>query len=71
MTLTAVPAALPIPIASPVFDAPDPDFQRRWREWKARGRAHEQATRRRALLCTMVAAPLALAALVTIVLFGS
>ena len=68
MTIAAI--ALPAAIPSPVFDAPDADFQRRWQEWKARGRAHEQAARRRALVGVAVAAPVALAVLAAVALAG-
>jgi hypothetical protein len=67
---SAAAIALPAAIPSPVFDVPDADFQRRWQEWKARGRAHEQAARRRALVCAAVAAPVALAVLAAVALAG-
>lgn len=51
------------------FDTPDPDFDRRWAEWKAKGRAHERAVRRRLAVVATVAAPCAAVALVIYVLF--
>ena len=45
------------------FDLPDAQFDDRWREWKARGRAHEQRVRGRLVVSLAIALPLALAVL--------
>lgn len=62
MATTAVPHAPLVHVPSPVFDGPDAAFQRRWTEWKARGRAHDQQVRHRALLSAIAMGALALAA---------
>jgi hypothetical protein len=58
----AVAPAIPHAVA---FDLPDAQFDNRWREWKARGRAHEQRVRGHLVVSLAVALPLALAVLLT------
>jgi hypothetical protein len=59
--IAVAPAAAP----AVAFDLPDAGFDNRWREWKARGRAHEQRVRGRLVVSLAVALPLALAMLLT------
>lgn len=62
MTTTAVLHVPLVHVPSPVFDALDAPFQRRWIEWKARGRAHDQQVNHRALVAAIAVGVLALAA---------
>jgi hypothetical protein len=58
-------AAAPAAAHAFAFDLPDAQFDNRWREWKARGRAHEQRVRGRLVVSLAVGLPLALAVMVT------
>ena len=62
ISATAIAPAIPHAV---VFDLPDAQFDDRWREWKARGRAHEQRVRGRLVVSLAIALPLALAVLLT------
>ncbi|MCC6987802.1 MAG: hypothetical protein IT181_02315 [Acidobacteria bacterium] len=53
-----------------IYDDHDHGFERRWSDWKARGRAHERAVRKRFAVVTTVAGPFAAAAFVMYVLLG-
>jgi hypothetical protein len=53
------------------FDLLDAEFDNRWREWKARGRANEQRVRGRLAVSLAVALPAALAILLARLLLTS
>lgn len=58
------------PAGPAVAPMPDPDLDRRWNAWKARGVAHERAAHRRFVGGAIVASVIALAALVIRALFA-
>ena len=70
MTTAALPHDLLSDVPVSHFVAPDPDFDRRWNEWKVRGRVHERAVRRRVGFALAGASPFVLGALVVYILFS-
>ena len=49
--------------------SPDPDFERRWNAWTARGLAHDRMVRRRFIVSAQVAATVAASVLIAYTLF--
>jgi hypothetical protein len=69
MSSPALLAQLPVSAASDAARAvvPDPDFDKRWAGWVARGLAHDQRVRRRFLICCPV---IAIGVAIALALFG-